>query len=141
MRWYCFLSHLSIASESHSLGNQWFERRDVKQWGNIESDESVVDAFVNDTMDVFESVRGVRNTTTTQSSDEDGRAEDARERRTISSVVEMAELFGGLEDLATECQVSDALSYLRSAKRASLTAKHDRDPKRSRRTLITECMK
>ena len=68
------------------------------------------------------------NTTTTQSSDEDGSAEDARERRTVPSVVEIAELFGELEDLATECQVSDALSYLRSAKRAFLTAKHDRDP-------------
>ena len=33
------------------------------------------------------------------------------------------------------------LSYLRSAKRAFLTAKHDRDPKRSRQTLIAECMK
>ena len=76
-----------------------------------------------------------------QGHDEDGSAEDARERRTIPSVVEIAELFGELEDLATECQVSDALSYLRSAKRAFLTAKHDRDPKRSRQTLITECMK
>ena len=69
------------------------------------------------------------NTTTTQSNNEDGSAEDARERRTIPSVVEIA--------------VSDALSYLRSAKRAFLTvtAKHDRDPKLSRQTLITECMK
>ena len=83
----------------------------------------------------------VTNSTTTQSSDEDGSAEDARERRTILSVVEIAELLGELEDLATECQISDALSYLRSAKRVFLTAKHDRDLKRSRQTLITECMK
>ena len=76
-----------------------------------------------------------------QGHDEDGGAEDARERRTIPSVVEIAELFGELEDLATECQVSDALSYLRFAKRAFLTANRDRDPKRSRQTLITECMK
>ena len=53
-----------------------------------------------------------------QGHDEDGSAEDARKRRTISSVVEIAELFGGLEDLASECQVSDALPYLRSAQRA-----------------------
>ena len=64
------------------------------------------------------------NTTTTQPSDEDGSAEDGRERRTVPSVVEIAELFGELEwmDLATECQVSDALSYLGSAKHVFLTA-------------------
>ena len=61
-----------------------------------------------------------------QGHDKDGSAEYSRERRTIPSVVEIAELFGELEVLATECQVSDALSYLRSAKRAFLTAKHDR---------------
>ena len=83
----------------------------------------------------------VTNSTTTQSSDEDGSAEVARERRTVPSVVEIAGLFGELEVLATEYQVSDALSYLRSAKRAFLTAKHDRDPTRSRQTLITEYMK
>ena len=53
-----------------------------------------------------------------QGHDEYGSAEGARERGTIPSVVEIAELFGELEYLATECQVSDALSYLRSAKRA-----------------------
>ena len=83
----------------------------------------------------------VTNATITQSSDEDGSAEDTRERRTVPSVVEIAESFRELEVLATECQVADALSYLRSAKRAFLTAKHDRDPTRSRQTLITECTK
>ena len=105
------LSHLSIASESHSLGNQCFERQDVERWVNIESYESVVKAFVKDAMENFESGPGVTNTTTTQSSDEDGSAEDARERRTIPSIIEIAKLFGELEDLDTECQVSDALSY------------------------------
>ena len=39
----------------------------MERWENIESDESVVEAFVNDAMDVFKSGRGVTITTTTQS--------------------------------------------------------------------------
>ena len=76
-----------------------------------------------------------------QGHDEDGSAEGAKERGTIPSVVEIAKLFGELEDLATECQISDALSSLRSAKCAFLSARHDRDRRRSRQTLISEWMK
>ena len=75
-----------------------------------------------------------------QSSDEDENSKGTIERRTIPYAVEIAELFGELELLATECQVSDALSHLRSAKRAFLTAKHNRQPTQSRQMLITECM-
>ncbi|CDF41118.1 unnamed protein product [Chondrus crispus] len=91
-------------------------------------------------MDVLETVQVVQNPPEMQSSDEGESAEDAMERRTIPCVVEIAELFGELELLATECQVSDALSHLRSAKRAFLTARHNREPTQSRQTLITECM-
>ena len=53
---------------------------------------------------------------------------------------EIPGLLGELKVLATECQVSDALSYLRSAKRAFLTTKRGRELTRSRQTIITECM-
>ena len=91
-------------------------------------------------MDVLGTVQVVQNPPEIQSSDEDGSAKGTIERRTIPYAVEIAELFGELELLETECQVSDALSHLMSAKRAFPTAKHNRQPTQSSQTLITECM-
>ncbi|CDF36124.1 unnamed protein product [Chondrus crispus] len=88
----------------------------------------------------LDAVRAVRNPPETQSSDEDESAGDTIGRSAIPSVLEIAELFGDLELLASECQVSDALSHLRSAKRAFLTAKHDRKPTPIRQMLISECL-
>ena len=75
----------------------------MEQWVNIESDESVVEASVNDAMDVLETVQVVQNPPEMQSSDEDEGAKSTIERRTIPYAVEIAELFGELERFATEC--------------------------------------
>ena len=91
-------------------------------------------------MDVLGTVQVVQNPPEMQSSDEDESAKGTIERRIIPYAVEIAELFGELELLATECQVSDALSHRRSAKRAFLTAKHDRKPTPIRQMLISECL-
>ncbi|CDF33210.1 unnamed protein product [Chondrus crispus] len=91
-------------------------------------------------MDVLETIQVVQNPPEMHSSDEDESAENAIVKKTIPHVVEIAKLFGELEHLATECQVQDALSHLRSAKRAFLIAKHIRKPSQSRQALITECM-
>ena len=53
----------------------------------------------------------------------------------------MVTIKSDLKSLAADCQVFDALSHLRLAKRAFLTAKHDREPMRSRQTWTSaECM-
>ena len=70
-----------------------------------------------------------------------------RKRLTIAQKLDIADLPDNGHCAAAsklwrlKCQVSDALSYLRSEKRAFFTAKHDRDPTRSGQSLITEGMK
>ncbi|CDF35898.1 unnamed protein product [Chondrus crispus] len=59
--------------------------------------QGVVEASVNDAMDVLETVHVVQNPPEMQSSDKDESAEDTIERRTIPYVVEIAELFGEQE--------------------------------------------
>ena len=54
-------------------------------------------------MDVLGTVPVVQNPPEMQSSDEDESAKGTIERRTIPYAVEIAELFGELELLATEC--------------------------------------
>ena len=61
------------------------------------------------------------------------------ERRVVPSAVVLARLFGPLESLGVECDVNNALSHLRSAKRAFLEARHERHGQRQQQqTLITE---
>ena len=47
------LSRMNIGSGSVRTGTQNFERMDVEQWVNIESDEVVLEASGNDAMDVL----------------------------------------------------------------------------------------
>ena len=61
------------------------------------------------------------------------------ERRAVPSAVVLARLFRSLESLGVECDVSNALSHLRSAKRAFLEARHERQGQRQQQpTLMTE---
>ncbi|CDF35791.1 unnamed protein product [Chondrus crispus] len=48
------------------------------------------------------------------------------ERRAVQSAVVLARLFESLGSLGVECDVSNALSHLRSTKRAFLEARHER---------------
>ncbi|CDF77539.1 unnamed protein product [Chondrus crispus] len=58
------------------------------------------------------------------------------ERRAVPSAVVLGRLFGSLESLGVECDVSNALSHLRSAKRAFLEARHESQGQRQQQTLI-----
>ena len=60
------------------------------------------------------------------------------ERRIVPNAVDLARLFGPLESLGVGCDVSNALSHLRSAKRAFLEARHEREGRKQLQTLITE---
>ena len=60
------------------------------------------------------------------------------ERQIVPNAVDLARLFGPLESLGVGCDVSNALSHLRSAKRALLEAIHEREGRKQHQTLITE---
>ena len=60
------------------------------------------------------------------------------ERRIVPNAVDLARLFGPLESLGEGCDVSYALSHLRSAKRAFLEARHERKGQKQQQTLITK---
>ena len=134
------LRRLQIGVDSRFTGTQSLDRKEVEQWVNIESDEDMVEASVNDASDFLNTTQLVRNPPETQSSDEDESAGDTIGRSVIPSALEIAELFGDLELLASEYQVADALSHLWSARRAFLTAKHDRKPTPIRQMIISECL-
>ena len=58
------------------------------------------------------------------------------ERRIVQNAVDLARLFGPLESLGVGCDVSNALSHLRSAKRAFLETRHEEEGRKQQQTLI-----
>ena len=59
------------------------------------------------------------------------------ERWIVPNAVDLARLFGPLESLGMGCDVSNALSHLRSAKRAFLEVRYGREGRKQKQTLIT----
>ena len=59
------------------------------------------------------------------------------ERRVVPSAVVLARLFAPLESLGVECDVNNAISHLRSAKRAFLEARHERQGQRQQQQTLT----
>ena len=63
---------------------------------------------------------------------------EAEQCRQVPNALLLAEMFGPLEEMGVECDVTKALGHLRAAKRAFLDARNESMRRRNQQTLITE---
>ena len=136
-----FLSPLNLESEKGPTEFMEICERDIQEWVDIETNEHVREASISDACDSMQ-YTGERLEDAAGEGMLDGFGEhddcEIIERHIVPYAVDLARLFGPLESLGVECDVRNALSHLRSAKRAFLEARHEREGRKQQQTLLTE---
>ena len=137
-----FISRLSLAPGDVLAETAEPSRMDVEDWIEIETNQLVAEASISDACDSIHYRGELQNQSASDAIMDDcvGESEcEITERRVVPSAVVLARLFGPLESMGVECDVNNALSHLRYAKRAFLEARHERQCQRQQQqALITD---
>ena len=115
--------------------------RDIQEWVDIETNERVREASISDAWDSIQYTgERLEEAAVEGMLDRSGENDECEiiEKRIVPNAVDLARLFGPLESLGVGCDVSNDLSHLRSAKRAFLEARHEREGRKQQQTLFTE---
>ncbi|PXF44157.1 hypothetical protein BWQ96_06084 [Gracilariopsis chorda] len=131
---------MNIVLGSEEVALETLKRRDVERWINLEFLDDVVEACVNGSMEVLDSTIVSESVVEHSASEEEDAESTVTAMKDIPNNALLAHMFGGMEVLAIECQVGDALWHLQRARRAFLDGKHSRESTKQRQALITESL-
>ena len=111
--------------------------KEVETWFNIEKDQGVQEAVLNDMFGENEEIL--------HSAEKDSNVEqecDLEENEPLPLLTErsLLEPLSKLEEIAYQCNVKGAILYLRKARMAFMAAKRDEVRQKSRQLLVTEML-
>lgn len=113
--------------------------QDVERWINIEADEEILEAVVNDSVEAIgkdsATADGPQDSVTSDSEDEEN-----DEKLPLPARSALLRPLDSLEEIAYRSEVPEAIRFLRKARRAFLDAKRNEDGRATTQCLITEVL-